>query len=165
RDTENSALEHALDRVDLGLDLLRIDIEAARNHEVLGPPDDVNVAIVINVGQVAGCKIPVSAKLLLRFLRHPPIAGEDVRPLDLDHADFASLNRRATLEVGDAHADSWKRETDRTRPAFAVVRIGCDHVGFGHAVALENREASAGPPSSVSLGEQRRRTRDEEAHI
>src|ERR1700688_3363240 len=118
RDTENSAFEHALDRVDLSLDLLRIHIEAARNHQILGPPDDVDVATVVNMRQVAGDEIPIGAKLLLRLLRHPPIAGEDVRPLDLDDADLASLNRSAALKVGDAHADPSKSKTHCARPAF-----------------------------------------------
>src|SRR5882672_7447512 len=109
--------------------------------------------------------MPVIAKLLFRLLRHPPIPGEDVRPLDLDDANLASLNRRATLEVGNAHANSWKRKTDRARPAFAVVRVRRDHIGFGHAVALENCEAGPLPPGGMSLGEQRRRTGDEETHI
>src|SRR6202042_3823 len=128
-------------------------------------PDDVDVAIVINIGQVAGDEIPVSAKLLLRLLRHPPIAGEDVRPFDLDDADLPSLNRRATLEVGDAYANLRKRKTDRARPAFAVVRVRCDHVGFGHAVPLKDREAGPLPPGRMRLGEQRRRARDEETHV
>src|SRR6202042_2126939 len=165
RDTENSALKHALDRVDLGLDLLRIHVEAARNHEVLGPPDDVDVALVVNTGQVAGDEIPVSAKLLHGLLAHPPIASEDVGPLDLDDADLARLSQRAALEGGDAHTHSRKRKTHCPRTAFAVVRVRRDHIGFGHAVALENGEAGPLPPGGMSLGEQGRGPRDEETHF
>ncbi len=36
------------------LDLTRIDILAAANNHVFQPPDDVDVAIVIHRGQIAG---------------------------------------------------------------------------------------------------------------
>ena len=59
-------------------------------------------------------------------------------------------------EIGDAHANPRKSKTHGARATFAVVRVRRDHVGFGHAVALENREAGALPPDGMSLGKQRR---------
>ena len=51
RDAEDRALEHALDRVDLGLDLLRIDVEAAGDDEILGAADDVDVAVGVDTAR------------------------------------------------------------------------------------------------------------------
>ena len=69
------------------------------------------------------------------------------------------------VRVGYAHAHSRQRKAHRPRPAFAVIGVRRDHAGFGHAVALENGKAGALPPGDVSLGEQRRRARDEQAHV
>ncbi len=44
RHADDGALDHAGHRVDLGLDLLRIDVEAAGDDQVLAAPDDVDVA-------------------------------------------------------------------------------------------------------------------------
>src|SRR3546814_1951046 len=48
------SLLHARDRVDAELDLLRIDVEAAGDDEVLGPPDDMDVAALVDRRHVSG---------------------------------------------------------------------------------------------------------------
>ncbi len=63
-----------------------------------------------------------------------PVAAEDVRAPDLDLAGG----------LGQAHLDPGKREADGARPALAVVGVGHEHVGLGHAVALEHRHAGVG---------------------
>ena len=85
------------DRVDLVLDFLRVDVEAAGDDEVLAPADDVDIAVVVDLAEVAGDEVAVVAELGLRLFGHPPVALEDVRALDLDHADFAARERRAGL--------------------------------------------------------------------
>ena len=93
--------DHAGDGVDLALDLLRVDVEAAGDDEVLAAADDRDVAVVADQPEVAGDEEAVGAELGRGLLRHPPVALEDVRPLHLDHADLALRQRRAGLGVGD----------------------------------------------------------------
>ena len=47
----------------------------------------------------------------------------------------------------------------------AVIGVGGVHVGFGHAVALEDGVAGARLPFAMGLGQQRRRAGDEQAHV
>ena len=51
---DHRALDDAGERVDLALDLLRIDVEAAGDDEVLGAPDDVDVAARVDLAEIAG---------------------------------------------------------------------------------------------------------------
>ena len=47
-------LDHAGDGVDLALDLLRIDVVAAGDDQVLAAADDVDVAALVDLAEVAG---------------------------------------------------------------------------------------------------------------
>ena len=57
--------------------------------EVLRAADDAQVAVRQHLAHVAGAEVAVGGELLARLLRHAPVAGEDVRALDLDAADAA----------------------------------------------------------------------------
>src|ERR1700686_1089169 len=121
RDTDPRAFEHALNRIDLAFDLFRIDVEAAGDHEILGPADDVDVAVAIDAGQIAGDEEAIGVEFLRRLFRHPRVAGEHIGSLALDDPDLASSNRPARLCFADANADPQKREADRPGPPLAVV--------------------------------------------
>ena len=54
RHADDGALDDAGERVDLALDLLRIDVVAAGDDEVLAAPDDVDVAARVDLAEVAG---------------------------------------------------------------------------------------------------------------
>jgi hypothetical protein len=86
--TDDRTFRDSGQRVDLALDLLRIDVVAAGNDQVLAAPDYVDVAIGIDKAEIAGDEEAVGAEFRLGFLRHAPVAGKDVRPLHLDHADL-----------------------------------------------------------------------------
>ena len=64
RNPDDGAFEHAVDRVDMVLHLLRIDVEAAGNDQILGAADDVDVAVGVDLPEIAGDEIAVRAELL-----------------------------------------------------------------------------------------------------
>src|SRR4051812_35931981 len=59
RHPDHRALDHARDQVDLGLDLLRVHVEAARDDQVLAAPNDVHVALLVDFAEVAGDEEPI----------------------------------------------------------------------------------------------------------
>ena len=73
------------------LDLCWIDVEPARNDQILLAPDQLDRTVRIDKAHVAGDEIPIGPEFRSRFLRHLPIALEDVRPPHLDDADLALL--------------------------------------------------------------------------
>src|SRR6201996_7989906 len=48
RHADHGRFHHARHGVDLALDLLRIDVEAARDHQVLAASEDVDIALVVD---------------------------------------------------------------------------------------------------------------------
>ena len=61
-DADDGAFNHARHGVDLGLDLFRIDVEAAGDDEILAAPDDVDVAALVDLAEIAGDEEPVRAE-------------------------------------------------------------------------------------------------------
>lgn len=53
RHTDHSALNHTVDLVDLAFDLLRIDVVSTRNHQVLAAADDVDIAVPVDLAEIA----------------------------------------------------------------------------------------------------------------
>src|SRR5690606_36382375 len=100
------------------LDLLRIDVEAAGDDEVLGAADDMNVAALIDRRDVAGDEEAVLAEFRGCLLRLAPVAAEDVRPLRLEHSDRAPRQRLPVL-VGNAHLDVGQGKAHRAGDALA----------------------------------------------
>ena len=165
RDADHGRLGDAGQRVDLALDLLRIDVEAAGDDQVLGAPDDRDVAARVDPSEIAGDEETVGAELGRGLVGHPPIALEDVRAADLDHAELAVGQWSAGLGIGDADLDPRQGKADRAGDAVAVIGVGGVHVGLGHAVALEDGVTGAVPEFPVRLGERQRRAGDEKAHM
>src|SRR5690606_34264656 len=97
RYADDGGLVHAGERIQLFLDLLRIDVEPARNDEVFRAPDDRHPAILRHDRQVTGDEIAVGAELLLRLLGIAPVTLEDIRAFYLQHANFARRQDRAVL--------------------------------------------------------------------
>ena len=128
-------------------------------------PTMMHVAAFVDLAEVAGDEEAVRAEFGRGLLRHPPIALEDVGPLHLDHADLAARQLGSGLGIGDAHAIRPAAGSPRCRHAIAVVGVRRVHVRLGHAVALEDRVAGARGPFAMRLGQQRRRTRNEQAHV
>ena len=128
-------------------------------------PGNIDVAARVDVAEVARDEEAVLAELGLGLLGHPPIALEHVGAADLDHPDFALRQYGAGLGVGDADLHARQRHADAARDPVAVIGVGGVHVGLGHAVALEDGVAGAGAELLVGLGRERRRARDEQAHV
>src|SRR5690349_8957165 len=99
RDADHCGFHDAGYCIDLALNFLRIDVEAAGNYEVLAAPDDVDIAALVDLAQVAGDEEAVRAEFGGGFLRHPPVALKYVRPFHFDHADFALREHLAAFRV------------------------------------------------------------------
>src|SRR5699024_4860860 len=98
--------ENARQIVDHLLDFLRVDVVAARDHEILGAPDDADIAARIDRAEIAGDEKSVRAELFGRLLGHLPVALEDVRTAHLDHADLARRHDAAAFRLGNAELDA-----------------------------------------------------------
>src|SRR3954463_13388377 len=98
---DHGGFDHARHGVDLALDFLRIDVETAGDDEILAAAEDVDVALVVDLAEVAGDEKTVVAKFRLGLLRHAPVSPEHVRALDLDHADRIRRKLLAALGIGD----------------------------------------------------------------
>ena len=61
---DDRRLDDAVDVVDLGLDLLGIHVEPARDDEVLAATDDLEVPVVVDLAEVAGDEEPIGPELL-----------------------------------------------------------------------------------------------------
>src|SRR3546814_10401974 len=81
RHADDRRLLHARDRVDAELDLLRIGVEAAGDDEVLGPPDDMDVAALVDRRHVSGDEEAVLAELGGGLLRLAPRSEEHTSEL------------------------------------------------------------------------------------
>ncbi len=160
---DDRGFRHSGERVDLLLDFLRVDVEAAGDDQVLRAADDADVAIGEDLAHVAGAKPPVGGEFLARLLRHAPVAGKHIGSLHFDAADHAR-GAGVAVRVDDAHRYAGKRWADGARNPFAFERIRRVHAGLGHPVALENRVSGALPEFAEGLGQERRRPGDEQPH-
>src|SRR6185295_19721152 len=101
----------------------------------------MNIAALVDLADVARDEKAVVPKLRFSLLGHVPIALEHIGPAHLDATNFLLCKHSARFRFGDANLDTWQRNADGARNAIAVIRIRSVHIGFGHAVALENRVA------------------------
>ena len=59
--------DHARHGVDLALDFLRVDVEAAGDHEILAAAENVHIALVVDLAEIAGDEEAVVAEFGLVF--------------------------------------------------------------------------------------------------
>ena len=123
RHADHGAFQHAGLFVQHQLDFLGIDVVAARNDQILAPAHDADIAVGVDLAQIAGDEKPVVAQFGGGFLGHLPIALEHVRPAHLDHADLALRQGRAGVGVGDLQLDPRQRKAHGARAAFAVIGV------------------------------------------
>ncbi|GAB3543198.1 hypothetical protein GCM10027343_16250 [Noviherbaspirillum agri] len=102
RHADDSGFDHAIHLIDEGLDFLRIHVIATGNDQVLAAPDDGQVSIRIEAANIAGLEVAVGREFFGSFLRHAPVALENIRPLDLDVTDLVSCAWRA-VALDDAY--------------------------------------------------------------
>ena len=156
RHADDGALANARNRIEHFLDLLRIDVEAAGDDQVLGAADDGHAALCVDGANIAGDEPAVCGEVLARLLRHAPVALEDIGALHLENA---------RLLAADAHRHAGQREAHRARHARAVIGVGGDHAGLGHAIAFEDGVARARGEFRVRFGQQRGRAGNEQPHV
>ena len=117
------------------LDLARVDVEAADQDQLAPPVDQVQVAVLVEVGDVAGGEPAVGVRALGAV---GPVAGEDVGAADDDLARVALLDRAALL-VDQPQLDARDRPADRVGLGdLAHQRRGEHRRGLGEPVALED---------------------------
>jgi hypothetical protein len=131
RHADDRALGDAGQVVERGLDLGRVDVEAAADDQVLAAADDRDVAARVDLADVAGAKPAAVGELVLRLLGHAPVAREDVRAAHLDAADLAGVEA-AALVVADPELDAGQREADRAAAPLAVA----SRYGFEVSIAV-----------------------------
>src|SRR5919201_2543102 len=91
-------------RVEDVLDLGGVHVLAAADDHVLFAVDERQESLLVEPPEVAGAEPAVGGERLGRRLGLVPVAGEHVRPTELDLADAARL-ARALLVVDDAELD------------------------------------------------------------
>src|SRR6185437_9808135 len=113
---------------DLTFDFLRIDVEAAGNHQGLAAAEDMDIAIAVDLAEIARDEEAVVAEFGPGLFRHPPIALEHVGSLDLDHSDAVARDLLAGFGIGDAHRHAGQLVADGAGHAVAIIRIRGVHV-------------------------------------
>jgi hypothetical protein len=106
------------------LDLPRVDVVAAANDQVLLPVDDVEVAVLVDPGQVTGVepapiRLPCPLHGLGGGLGALPVAFHHVRPADDDLADL-TLRDLVVFAIHDAHPHVPDGRADRAGLALAA---------------------------------------------
>ena len=152
--------DHFLHRgmlVDRLLDHLRIDVEAAGDDHVLLAVDQIEIAVLVHVADVAGEK-PVADESLGGFLRPVPVALGDVRPLDADFADFARRQHlRRIVQRDHVHLDAGQHQPDRARLVRSLLGMrGAGRAGLGHAPAALQLHADLALEDPGDFDRQRR---------
>ena len=158
RDLEHGRVLH--ERV---LDLDAVDVLAAAVDHVLLAVDDLDEAVVVDAGQVAGVQPAVDERLggLLGLV---PVAGDDVLAADQQLADVRRL-----VDVDEVELDDRRGEADGLGPLSAVL-VGQerrDRRRLGQAEAVAQTRVRGTPCSSRSItsGARRRPAVRDPAHV
>ena len=124
------------------LDLDRVDVLAAGDDHVLLAVDERDVAVVVDLAEVAGVE-PAAAERVGRRRRQHPVAGEDVLAAHEQLADLADGDV-AVVVVDEAGLDVQQRAADRAELLLDVVGVEHGHRRrrLGQAEALLERHAA-----------------------
>ena len=60
---EHGRFKHTVERIDLGFDLLRINVVTALDDQILFTADDVKVTVGVDLAKIAGNEITIGAQL------------------------------------------------------------------------------------------------------
>src|SRR5262249_25945215 len=104
--SEDARLVHFRAGVAGGLDLGRGDILSATDDDILLPVDDEQIAVFIEVTDVAGADIAVSREQRGRRFRHLPITFDVRGASDADFADLANW-QVAVAFAENCYLDVW----------------------------------------------------------
>src|SRR5215212_1369383 len=138
---------HYLD--DLGVlvehlfDLPRIDLEAARVDDLFLAVNDVEVAVVVHPGDVAGVE-PAISQGLRGLLGHVPVALHPLRTLYDELARLADWHfALPRFDVHDAHVGAGYRHADAPTHRSPEVGVEADRRALGETVALPDGTSGA----------------------
>src|SRR5262249_15116798 len=138
--TDHRAFADGGQFLDRRLHLGRIDVEPARDDEILRPPDNVEITALVELAEVPGNEIAVLPEILGGLVRHLPIAFGNIRSPDFDHAD-APRRGPAGFRIGNANVHTRKHQAHASGYTVAGIGVRAVHVRFGHAVPFEYRVA------------------------
>jgi hypothetical protein len=160
RNADDRCLRTAGVLVEDVLDLGRVDVLAARDDHVLRPADDPVVALVVARRDVAG-EEPAVGEGGGRRLRVPPVAGEDVRPLDEQLALGDAVEEATALGVAKRDVDVRVGLAGEAALPRRVLGRQAEHVRrrLGEAVALDDLDSALVPGLEQRL--RHRRTADD----
>src|ERR1700722_16934875 len=120
-------------------DLARIDVEAATNDQVRLAGDDVVIAVVVDLSDVAGGEPAVGGYGGRRRLGQIPVPLHDVVAADLDLTGLAGWDFVA-VRINAPHLDTFDRVSDRSRLAVTTGMVErCDRGGFREPITFQNR--------------------------
>ena len=119
-----------------------IDVEAGHDHEVLGPLDEVEAAVLVAHPDVTGAQPAVRGEHPRRRLRIVEVAGEHVRPT---HPDLTGITHEGVpaVVVDDAQLDPAEHPADRPVDRRRADRGRHDRRRLRQAVALGDAQPEA----------------------
>src|SRR2546430_1444842 len=112
------------------LHLTRIDVETARDDQLLDPAADGQAPRLVDLADVACAEPSVVGESFRSGLRVAPVAGENLATLEPDLVLLAEL---------DFDAREWKPDAAGT--ARSEVRVGHNDPALSDAVTLDRRLA------------------------
>src|SRR2546421_8419665 len=124
-------------RVEELLDLARVDVLASANDHVLDPADDVDVAVLVHGGQVAGVHPAPAVHGLRRPFRLLLVAEHDRVAAGEQFARLPPGRRGAAAGIGDLDLDVGVDPPDARNPLVQLVvrsGLGRHRRCLGHAV-------------------------------
>ena len=119
------------------LDLARVDVLPAADDHVLDPADDVAVAVLAHLGEVAGVHPAVGVDGLGGLLGVVPVAEHHRVAAGAELAGLPALDGLAGDRVDDLDLDVGVDPPDRRRTTLEVVvgaGLAGHRAGLGHAV-------------------------------
>ena len=168
-DADHQRLEDLGMLVEHGLHLGRVDVHPGADDHVLEPVDDAEVAVAVQLADVAGVQ-PAVAQLGRRLLRAPPVPLHHLRAADDDLAGAGPFPleghvQLAGLEVDHPRLGAGIRQADGAVAVVAERRVAVGHrPGLGQAVALHRAHAGALDERALHGRRQRRAGAGADAH-
>ena len=136
-DADDDRVSHPVEGEQDLLDLGRVDVEPARDDELLLAVDDREVPVGVHDRDVTGEDVAVGGEHAVLVLP-APVPGEDLRASDRQLAGLAHGHELGgVLLVDDLAERAGQRQTDAACPA-ATDRVGVGRRGgLRHAIALD----------------------------
>src|SRR5215208_3398983 len=121
RQPDYGDFRHPWTTFDHFLDLAGVDIKAAADYQLFGPPAYGEVAVFADGAQIPRGEPALIVEALLSRIRPVPVAGEDVGSTDFDLPDLPFGQRLARLDIDDPRLLAGERPSHGTWPALTFV--------------------------------------------